>query len=709
MQQETESGTRTAADIFRGISRRVDVHFVRKRLDLHRTPQLQGTSRSQTKSDTSSGSRTPSTNQNVADKSPQFIWNKDNISIWSPHTPLNVRQKAAEEIAFSLLKQTRPQKSRHPKTLQANKNRAIKKLISEAQKCHGERKEELMAASLMFKAGQEAFPRLAALTKSSATEDAVLARNCSSILKDAGRHDGPVLLKRLSKGLPRSFILEKLDTNKNTLEYSQRLPTKESLGGNYARNVTREKVISDAGRCFKSFYFDTTHVESGAETSLRNMEMQKHEWHAELHARWPSLLRRCCKEELPRQDWAKLTHFQCGRLKANKDSEEDSFDESVEIEQRRKEYMQRYYDSLARKNGQMQPEDPEVVLKRQEVRADEATRMTIGSFDHTRYTYRVPALETFTRYLKSQGLTYTSYASPHPCHLCDKGPVNMAALENMKKQRIESTEKGMMFSSEKISRMVLLNKKVQEYLLHKDQLKHCREYTKKITAGLKVGEVAVVRDYVNHHDHSGAHVKCLHYVLQWREKEGGELQLLKIRTYCSDPKSCSTDSYYTVDCMDLHLKKGGYFDKFSRIYFFGDHGPHFTSANVLWKEAQAYRTHGKEVHCIFYCSYHAYGRCDAAGAEDKKAARRDLCLGTQRVGAQAYTQMTNESNDKKSVAYTLDQINRSDDVFPKQKELSKITWMRKWCEIKYEFEGRDESTEGISIYLFFSCSNLNSF
>ena len=40
-----------------------------------------GTSRSQTKSGTFTGSRTPSTNQNVADKSPQFIWNKDNISI----------------------------------------------------------------------------------------------------------------------------------------------------------------------------------------------------------------------------------------------------------------------------------------------------------------------------------------------------------------------------------------------------------------------------------------------------------------------------------------------------------------------------------------------------------------------------------------------------------------------------------------------------
>ena len=83
---------------------------------------------------------------------------------------------------------------------------------------------------------------LAALTKSSATEDDVLARTCSRILKDAGRHDGPVLLKRIAKGLPRNFILEKLNTNKKTLEYSQRLPTNESLGGNYARNVTWEKV-----------------------------------------------------------------------------------------------------------------------------------------------------------------------------------------------------------------------------------------------------------------------------------------------------------------------------------------------------------------------------------------------------------------------------------------------------------------------------------
>ena len=30
----------------------------------------------------------------------------------------------------------------------------------------------------------------------------------------------------------------------------------------------------------------------------------------------------------------------------------------------------------------------------------------------------------------------------------------------------------------------------------------------------------VIRDFVNHHDHAGKHVKCLHWVMMWRDAVG---------------------------------------------------------------------------------------------------------------------------------------------------------------------------------------------
>jgi len=56
----------------------------------------------------------------------------------------------------------------------------------------------------------------------------------------------------------------------------------------------------------------------------------------------------------------------------------------------------------------------------------------------------------------------------------------------------------------------------------------------------------------------GAHVKCLHLVLQWRDYPNEPLRLLKIRNFCSDPKSRQTDSFYTTDCMVLSIYLSDY-------------------------------------------------------------------------------------------------------------------------------------------------------
>ena len=61
---------------------------------------------------------------------------------------------------------------------------------------------------------------------------------------------------------------------------------------------------------------------------------------------------------------------------------------------------------------------------------------------------------------------------------------------------------------------------------------------------------------------------------------------------------------------------------------------------------------------MFFPSYHAYGRADGAGMQDKVHANRDFRAGVRRLGAEDYTAMTNESHDPRSVAVCIPQINR---------------------------------------------------
>jgi hypothetical protein len=123
-----------------------------------------------------------------------------------------------------------------------------------------------------------------------------------------------------------------------------------------------------------------------------------------------------------------------------------------------------------------------------------------------------------------------------------------------------------------------------EYKSHLEHMDTARVYAYECRDNMKVGEVFVTRDFVNHYDHSGAHVKCLHWVLQWREEEGGNLELLKVRHYCSD-KSMSTNHGFTTACMHFMFHSvdkdhPGLFDRFHTVYFAGDHGGHFAHAGT---------------------------------------------------------------------------------------------------------------------------------
>ena len=228
---------------------------------------------------------------------------------------------------------------------------------------------------------------------------------------------------------------------------------------------------------------------------------------------------------------------------------------------------------------------------------------------------------------------------------------------------------------------------------------------------MKVGEVMVTRDFVNHHDHLGHHVKCLIWVVEWRTEEGKPCKLLKLRHYCSGKGSMSTDAYYTVDVMDFHLnnKEGscpGLFKEFNRIIFAGDHGVHFADVKTMFRECEAHKlyTNGSgepmEVELMFLTSYHAYSRADGAGAEDSVSLRRDMQRGFPRWGAEAMKDMTNSSNDPRSWAYCFPKINRNKNSFPPKSILKAPTWLRKWNQVSFEYEGQSDATIGIVKYRF---------
>jgi hypothetical protein len=221
--------------------------------------------------------------------------------------------------------------------------------------------------------------------------------------------------------------------------------------------------------------------------------------------------------------------------------------------------------------------------------------------------------------------------------------------------------------------------------------------------GLSVGEIAIIRDFVNHHDHSGAHVKSLIFVLLWRDVLDGPIKLLKITNYCSDAATMSTDTYFYRDVADFHLSpkseyNPGHLDNASHVILIGDHGPHFSSGKAMLFESSVYRTYGKEITSAFYTSYHACGRADGAGAQNKKLDLADFRAGIPRLGAASYTAMTNASNDKRSIAYEFPAINRGQDLYPAKDELNTPKWIRKWCQVTYKYPGRTQETEGIVLY-----------
>ena len=512
-----------------------------------------------------------------------------------------------------------------------------------------------------------------------------------------------------------SFAINTLGLSKKAVKTAQEnteiLPGRAINDAAYPENVTRDKTPEGMGHMFKHFYSRSTYQCSGAtHEKARIMDMEYFEWEALLQSQWPDLLREVAQamphlvpktEDMPPTGW---TDFQANMLSAVRQVPADA---AGAQEARRVDFLTKYCNHLARLRGCLPP------LSKQEKRDDQrrrrlrtASRRSPEAFDAETYAIAAPRLETFRVWLKQQKLRYTRFRVPHPCPLCTAGPTDEVVFVALSRQKADFEIAGKPVPRELAKKCTSLRKSLRNYRVHLDQLETARSEAKAVEDNLKPGECMIIRDFVNHHDHSGSHVKCLHWVLMWRDTVDGPIKRLKLRHYCSDPKSMMTDSYYQADITDFHLNEQNphcpkLLVKFTTIYFVGDHGPHFASHDTMHNESTLSRRYNKTIKIMFLASYHAYSRADASGSEDSTALRRDMRMGLPRFGAAAMAEMTNSSHDGSSWAYTFPAINRNLDVFPPSKHFAakdRAKWIKKWCEIRYIHPSQDAKYDGILQY-----------
>jgi hypothetical protein len=322
-------------------------------------------------------------------------------------------------------------------------------------------------------------------------------------------------------------------------------------------------------------------------------------------------------------------------------------------------------------------------------------------------------LDSFTSLIKSTGYRWSRFVYPKRCPTCAHGPVHQAVYYRMH-QKLAEAEKmpaadREAFDTKYAHYATLFNL----FRLHKEQRRTCRKATQLLDRNLKAGEGWLVRDFVNHFDGEGEHVKCLHWVLRWRDNDGYPIQMLKLRNYCSDKDTMRTGIAFTRDVDEFHLTRladlptnlqenfTGLTDHLRTITITSDHGSHFSSPKYYLHMCTYYRIYpGKEFELLFYEAYHGEGRCDGAGAQDKVQALANVRKGIVMHGAESFTRMTNENNDARSFGYEFKQINYSENILPHDKELQTYKLRGLWCQIKFEYEGRCQETEGVVLYRF---------
>jgi hypothetical protein len=582
----------------------------------------------------------------------------------------------------------------------------------------------LLMESAKTKVGAKAMPLYAdALRKKE--HYATLTANTKNLLSSVGRRHHREVAKRMTSGLPKSFLKAELgmsDTQAKRAQSTQHLtPMQEALAvlrstsnANYAEGTDRtsRNIVSEGETmAYKTFFFRTTHQASGADVSRsRILDRTYTTWGADLSAQWPGLLREVAEyrpdllpdmKQMPKTGWSKFEASMLSAVHACPD------DPVAERKDRHAKYLENYRMHLARKGGRLPKcTDAQLEERSKHEKAQIAARVTPGAFDPETYTVTAPMLDTFRAWLTVSEHRYTLFSVPHPCPLCLAGPVDELVYAALHKDLVQLVTDGLPVPPELTQRVNRLRASLRMYRVHVRQLQECRAAVQKTEEELQPGTAMIIRDFVNHHDHSGSHVKCLHWVLAWRDKVGEPLKRLKLRHYCSDPASMSTDGYFQADVSDFHFSEDnlhcpGLMKNFHTIIIVGDHGPHFSSHETMHNESTILRRYGKIIKLMFLASYHAYSRADGSGAEDATDLHRDMMAGFPRNGAGAMKDMTNSSNDVTSWAYEFPAINRSSNIFPPDKHFQakdRAKWIRKWTEVTFIHPAAEARYDGILQY-----------
>jgi hypothetical protein len=571
-------------------------------------------------------------------------------------------------------------------------------------------RDDLLAAAVQTKAGAAAMPMCAKAFGLQAHFD-LLKTNAIRLLKQTGGRHKVEVAHLLTDGLPPSFCKKELGLSKEQVlrfNYTRKQTPTEQLvtegrkivNAKYAEGTTRHTrhaTCEGLGLAMTAFFKRTTHQCSGANVEqARILDKDYWVWDAELQSQWPGILRDLADrrpdllpdcEKMPKTGW---TLFQANMLSAVHNCPTDPQEERAT---RYRASVDNYLRDLAKKNGNLPNDTDEIrgqaLAHRQ---AQTAARLSATAFDLSTHDLKAPTLTRLRLWLKDEGHHYTRYTVPHPCELCTEGPANEVVFKHLQAKLFDFGKNGETPPGELVKKCNDLRAKLRLYRVHVRQLKECRAAVKVEEETMMPGTAMVIRDFVNHHDHSGSHVKCLHWVLMWRNEPGGPIERLKLRHYCSDTKSLSTDSYYQADVTNFHLDELNehcpkLFKDFHTIIMVGDHGPHFASHETMHNESTLERKYGKRIRLMFLTSYHAYSRADGAGAEDSTALRKDLIAGLPRFGAKAMVNMTNSSHDQASWAYWFPAINRNEDVFPPHKHFAakdRAKWIRKWTEVKFD-------------------------
>ena len=234
-------------------------------------------------------------------------------------------------------------------------------------------------------------------------------------------------------------------------------------------------------------------------------------------------------------------------------------------------------------------------------------------------------------------------------------------LEEIKKRKHETATR--MKSVTEYQRKAL--KRKNKYETHLQQLEVCRPMVIKAAAELQLGECLVYRDFVNQHNEEGKKINNLVLVVLYRKEKDGDLLVFNLSNIVEFDNGGSCDAYFVADVFAFHLREGGsdLFNLFQTIIISGDHGPHFSSAETVFHESTFYAKYKKRIRVLNLCSYHAFNRCDAAGAAVKTLAhdkaRQNLAL----ITSSDYVFAVRDDGQRNAWSYEFVNINRSSHIF----------------------------------------------